>query len=195
MRDLVSVSLAFANFQFSLVAAAGNCILCALFDAAAVIRRQLSTILLETLALSLSLSLRHNQLVCAVSLALPALLLLVANHKNGQRAPFWVAFKVLFHFIAIYFSWFCFITLLDICCYCFCCVLFAKYAHTHSRIGKRNLLCIFSGFHLPFRWLQIVSFCRVSRSFWQCMLRPALDIVGGLISVGVFACPPEPSLA
>lgn len=40
---------AYAQFlQFSLVSAAGNGILCALFDAAAVIRRQLSTILLET---------------------------------------------------------------------------------------------------------------------------------------------------
>lgn len=135
MRDLVSVSLALANFQFSLVAAADNCILCALFDAAAVIRRQLSTILLETCARSLSFTHAHSACVCHLART-SRLPLLAANHKNGQRAPFWVAFKVLFHFIAIYFSWFCFISLLDICCcYCFCCVLFAKYAHTliHAR--------------------------------------------------------------
>lgn len=77
---------AYAQFlQFSLVSAAGNGILCALFDAAAVIRRQLSTILLET---------------CTPRTSLPPLspphlplsplyhLLLDANCINGQRAPF-----------------------------------------------------------------------------------------------------------
>lgn len=83
-----------------------------------------------------ALSLTHTQRVHSVSLArltllLLLLLLLGANHKNGQRAPFWVAFKVLFHFIAIYFSWFCFISFLDFLL--FSCVLFAKYAHTYTR--------------------------------------------------------------
>lgn len=145
----------YAQFlQFSLVYAAGNGILCALFDAAAVIRRQLSTILLETCAPCNSSSPLFNPLPFSLSY----LRLLEAIGQNGQRAPFRVAFKVLFHFIAIsIFNWFCFIShLCAFCVFLFCAHTHAhEHTHTHA-MRKRNLLCIFLVFRL------LIANCLVS---------------------------------
>lgn len=163
---------AYAQFlQFSLVSAAGNGILCALFDAAAVIRRQLSTILLETCTPRTSLpplSPPH------LPLSPLYLLLLDANCINGQRAPFWVAFKVVFHFIAISIYLTDFVLFRILCVFLFCCA--RTHRHAHTRNEKTQFVVHFSGFHLPLPfavcWLQIVSFRWLFGfvRFWQCIL-------------------------
>lgn len=197
---------AYAQFlQFSLVSAAGNGILCALFDAAAVIRRQLSTILLETCTPRTSLPPHPSPLASLPSLSR---LLLATNCINGQRAPFWVAFKVVFHFIAIsIFNWFCFISRF-MCVFLFCCAQ----TRTHTQ-WENAICCAFFWFSFAIAVCRLlIANCLVSLTLWLRSVlavylasqsgqpgQPTsqLVIVSGLICCLRFCCtaPEWPSLA
>lgn len=92
---------------------------------------------------------------------------------NGQRAPFWVAFKVLFHFIAIsIFNWFCFISRF-MCVF----VLLCTDTHTHA-MRKRNLLCIF-----------LVFICHCRLPFADCKLSRFADSLASF-GFGSVSCQP-----
>lgn len=93
-------------------------------------------------------------------------LLLDANCINGQRAPFWVAFKVVFHFIAIsIFNWFCFISH-------FMCVFVLLCTHTHSCARTHTqwenaICCAFFWFSFAVAVCRLlIANCLVSLTLW-----------------------------
>lgn len=89
-------------------------------------------------------------------------LLLATNCINGQSAPFWVAFKVLFHFIAIsIFNWFCFISRF-MCVFLFCCAQ----TRTHTQ-WENAICCAFFWFSFAIAVCRLlIANCLVSLTLW-----------------------------